>query len=452
MNPLLLAFYGDDFTGSADAMEALTINGVKTALFLGHPTQERLNASLANLQAVGISGISRTMTPEQMDGELPDQLGLLSGLKPRLLHYKVCATFDSSPQIGNIGHAVDIAFRVINPDQGVIVQGVPLLGRYIVFGNHFTVYGDQRYRLDRHPVMSTHPITPMGEGDLRLHFAKMSEKKVGLIDVLHLGESYASLSERFDRLAAEHEIVLFDTLKEDDLMKIGELLHKKSDGKTIFAVGSSGFEYAMARYWQAQGLVDEPRTFPSVGPVEQIIVMSGSAAANTAEQIRYAVSKGFAGIELKTDLLVDEAVAADERTRVIQASLEQLQKGKSLVLSATIGSDDPVIGKTRDRISALGIDRSETGRIIGRQQGLILRELLEATGLGRICVAGGDTCSHTLRALDIHSLELLMPIAPAAPLCLAFSDTAAFDRLQVASKGGQIGNPDYFLQVLEGKA
>ena len=29
MNPLLLAFYGDDFTGSADAMEALTINGVK---------------------------------------------------------------------------------------------------------------------------------------------------------------------------------------------------------------------------------------------------------------------------------------------------------------------------------------------------------------------------------------------------------------------------------------
>ena len=42
MNPLLMAFYGDDFTGSADAMEALTINGVKTALFLGHPTEERL--------------------------------------------------------------------------------------------------------------------------------------------------------------------------------------------------------------------------------------------------------------------------------------------------------------------------------------------------------------------------------------------------------------------------
>ena len=45
MNPLLMAFYGDDFTGSADAMEALTINGVRTALFLGHPTEERLQRS-----------------------------------------------------------------------------------------------------------------------------------------------------------------------------------------------------------------------------------------------------------------------------------------------------------------------------------------------------------------------------------------------------------------------
>ena len=65
MNPLLMAFYGDDFTGSADAMEALTINGVRTALFLGHPTEERLQEKLQSLQAVGISGTSRTMTPAQ---------------------------------------------------------------------------------------------------------------------------------------------------------------------------------------------------------------------------------------------------------------------------------------------------------------------------------------------------------------------------------------------------
>ena len=128
-----------------------------------------------------------------------------------------------------------------------------------------------------------------------------------------------------------------------------------------------------------------------------------------------------------------------------------MKEGKSIVVSATIGPDDPIIEKTRERIRLQGIDGSETGKIIARQQGLILRALLEATGLKRICVAGGDTCSYSLRQLDIHSLELLMPIAPAAPLCTAFSDTEAFDGLQVASKGGQIGKPDYFIQVLEGR-
>ena len=452
MNPLLMAFYGDDFTGSADAMEALTVNGVKTALFLGHPSQERLKSSLADLQAVGISGVSRTMTPAQMDDELPGQFALLKSLDPRLIHYKVCATFDSSPGIGSIGHAADIAFEVIDPARCVIVQGVPILGRYVVFGNHFTVYGDERYRLDRHPVMSKHPITPMDEGDLRRHFAGMSNKSVKLIDVVHLDETRESLSSRFDRYVDEGaDIVLFDTLTDKNLMDIGRLVHEKSDKSRIFAIGSSGFEYAMARYWQAEGLVSNPPSFPPIGPVDRIIVVSGSAAENTAEQINYADANGFEVIALNTDRLVDERIAEEERNRVVSLSLGFLGQNKSVLFFATLGPDDPIIGKTRDKIRQLGIDRNETGKIIGRQQGLILRELLKATGIGRVCVAGGDTCSYTLRQLDIHSLELLMPVTPAAPVCLASSDNPEFDGLQVASKGGQIGAPNYFLQVLEGK-
>ncbi|MDE0211127.1 MAG: hypothetical protein OXJ64_14710 [Boseongicola sp.] len=107
-----------------------------------------------------------------------------------------------------------------------------------------------------------------------------------------------------------------------------------------------------------------------------------------------------------------------------------------------------MILKTLERARALGINQSAIGRLIGESQGLILRTLLEKTGIGRIAVAGSDTCSHALRQLEIHSLKLLMP---AAPLCLAFSDNPAFDKLQVASKGGQIGAPDYFVQVLEGR-
>ena len=40
-------------------------------------------------------------------------------------------------------------------------------GRYTAFSNHFGVFAGQVHRLDRHPVMSPHPSTPMHEADLR---------------------------------------------------------------------------------------------------------------------------------------------------------------------------------------------------------------------------------------------------------------------------------------------
>jgi hypothetical protein len=35
---LLLAYYGDDFTGSTDTMEVMTFNGLPTVLFVEPPT------------------------------------------------------------------------------------------------------------------------------------------------------------------------------------------------------------------------------------------------------------------------------------------------------------------------------------------------------------------------------------------------------------------------------
>jgi uncharacterized protein YgbK (DUF1537 family) len=453
MTDLLMAFYGDDFTGSADAMEALALNGVPTALFLGRPDPALLKKRLKNVRAVGVAGTSRTMTPSQMDEELPGQFQMLKELGVPVIHYKVCATFDSSAGIGSIGHAADIAFTAIEPPFGVIAQGVPVIGRYVVFGNHFTTVGEKTYRLDRHPMMSRHPITPMDEGDLRLHFAKQTTKKVELIDILQLNRSFDSTSALFDRYIREgNEIVLFDTLREEDLLTIGRLLHEKAVGpRPVFAVGSSGFEYAMARYWQSAGIVAKPPPIPPAGPVERIVVVSGSAADKTAEQIQCAMDHGFAGIRLNTDLLVDPETGQDERNRAIRLALRFLREGKSVILYSTLGPDDPTIRKTRDRMKSLGIDVNEVGKHLGKQQGLILRELVEIAGLKRVCVAGGDTCSYVLRQMDIHSLELLMPITPAAPLCRAFSDRSPFEGLQVASKGGQIGAPEYFIQVLGGQ-
>jgi len=80
-NKLLLSFYGDDITGSTDAMEALSRVGVRTVLFFDPPPLEDLAQRFGDLQAVGIAGMSRTMTPERMDAVLPDVFERIKRLK-----------------------------------------------------------------------------------------------------------------------------------------------------------------------------------------------------------------------------------------------------------------------------------------------------------------------------------------------------------------------------------
>jgi 3-oxoisoapionate kinase len=53
----------------------------------------------------------------------------------------------------------------------------------------------------------------------------------------------------------------------------------------------------------------------------------------------------------------------------------------------------------------------------------------------------------------VHALTVAMalPQTPGSPLCTAHSDDAAFDGLQVALKGGQIGHADYFVAIRDGR-
>ena len=70
MKNLLLTYYGDDFTGSTDVLEAMTLGGAKTVLFLDTPQPEEL-AQFSDVQVIGIAGISRAISPEQMEQESP---------------------------------------------------------------------------------------------------------------------------------------------------------------------------------------------------------------------------------------------------------------------------------------------------------------------------------------------------------------------------------------------
>jgi len=451
MNGLFLAYYGDDLTGSTDSMEALELGGVPTVLFLAPPTPQQL-ARFPEARAVGLAGVSRTMTPDEMDFALPEIFTSLKQLGAPLTHYKVCSTFDSSPEIGSIGQATQLGRQIFGNPLVPVMVGAPKLRRYVVFGNHFATAGDITYRLDRHPTMRAHPITPMGEADLLLHLGRQTDLPIGLIDVRHLTESEESIQTRLTQMVDDGvKIVILDTLDNDHLLKAGRLIWDLGQVGSTFVVGSSGVEFALTAYWQSTGVTHPPKMFSSPGPVDQIVAISGSAAPMTAAQIQHALDHDFAGIRLDSAGLVDPKTADATREQAIQQALSVLQNGQSVILFSALGLDDSQISKTKDRMTDLGIHPRDVGEVLGKQQGLILKEILMKTGIKRCAVAGGDTSGNVLKQLGIYMLKFLIPLGVATPLCQAGSHDSAFDGIEVALKGGQLGEIDFFERVLQGQ-
>jgi uncharacterized protein YgbK (DUF1537 family) len=443
---LLLAFYGDDFTGSTDALEALSLAGLKAVLFLAPPDKALLTERFPHIQCIGVAGMSRAMSPAEMDTQLAPVLRELWRLGAPLLHYKVCSTFDSAPQIGNIGHVVDMARRDLNGGRYIsVLAGVPQLRRYTVFGNHFAAAGEDVHRLDRHPTMSRHPTTPMHEADLRIHLGRQSRAPVSLMSVTDLdGDAQTVGVRQAQRLQASPGMLLYDVLDEPRLQTAGRLIWEESQRHPHVVVGSSGVEYGLAAHWRSSGTIPQHATaFPRPAPVSQILVMSGSASPMTAQQIAWAGDNGFDTLRAPAGDLVEPTRALAAIERLIDRAGKSLASGRSVVVYSASGPEDPSLSATRALVPA----GESTARSLGKAMGLMTRTLLERSAVRRVVIAGGDTSSYAAQEIGLDALEMQAEIAPGAPLCRGHSRDRRIDGLEIALKGGQMGKVDYFGQA-----
>ncbi len=457
MTRLLLAYYGDDFTGSTDVMEVMQWSGLRTVLFLEPPTAEQI-AKFPDLRAFGVAGWGRTMSPGEMDAELKPALERLRDCGAVIVHYKTCSTFDSSPEIGSIGKALEIGRDVFGVSVVPIVIGAPNLARFQVFGNLFARSGldTEPFRLDRHPTMRHHPITPMTEADLRVHLNSQTSLRIGLCDVLQLNS--ASPTIELGELVNECDALLFDVLYPEHLSKIGEAIEQLAEGhNSKFAVGSSGIEYALTEHWSQSGQLPNLLTHnpgrPTFGPTEQLVIITGSCSPVNARQIAWAEHNGFETIQLCPARLIDPATCDHEIAESIDRGLSRLRQGANVILHSSRGPGDARVAETLNAYRALGYSdldvKLKCGRTLGPKLGSILRGLLEEYRLPRVGIAGGDTSGYVARELGIAALEAIAPVAPGSPLCRAHANNTMHG-IEFLFKGGQVGKDDVWGTMLNG--
>ncbi|OWJ66408.1 four-carbon acid sugar kinase family protein [Inquilinus limosus] len=443
----LVSWYGDDFTGAAAVMEVLTFGGVPSVLFLDVPTPQHL-AAFAGYRGIGIAGVARSKDPAWMERHLPPVFEALAGLGAPVAQYKICSTLDSAPHVGSIGKAADLAVPVLGGAWHPFVVAAPAIGRWQCFGNLFAAFDGTAHRLDRHPTMSRHPVTPMGEADVRRHLARQTDKPFGLVDLtaLRSGRGEAALERE---IAAGAEIVAFDVVDEADLAAVGGLIWR-SRGDRLFAIGSQGLEYALLAHWRQAGLIDPPPPAPSAGAVDRVAVVSGSCAPQTAAQIVHALERGFHPIPVDARLAVEEAAWAGEIGRTVEAALAAIGAGRDPLLFTARGPDDPAVAALNQALAASGADPAVVNERIGTGLGTALQQVLRRGRLKRGIIAGGDTSGYGASVLGIHALTALAPTVPGAALFRAHGDDPALAGLEIALKGGQMGAPDYFIRIRSG--
>jgi len=420
----LYTWYGDDFTGSTDVLEALALHGVKAVLFTHTPSSREI-AAFSDCRAVGIAGESRSRNPQWMSRSLPAIFRAMRRLGAPINHYKVCSTFDSSPRTGSIGRAMELGRQVFRSGTVPVVVGAPHLGRAVVFGNLFADAAGVWYRIDRHPTMRQHPITPMTEADLRLHLARQTKLPMGLVDLAAF-QSHTAQKHWQNHVDARAGAVVFDGFSDAMLEEVARILWERAADRAVFAVGSSGLTHGFLHHWRSAGLIGEAQALQPASPVDRLLVLSGSCSPVTARQIRRAKQMGFAAWRLE---------GAGPWSATAAKAHRALRSGRSVVLYTALGP------QTQDK---------KYGEKFGEALGGLLRELVLSSGVRRVLIAGGDTATHSVKQLGLNALTFAAPLVAGVPRCQGRA-ASQLDRLELALKGGQMGPEDFFANVRDGR-
>lgn len=448
---LLLAWYGDDFTGSAAVLEVLAFAGVRAMLFLELPTESQLSR-YPNLQAMGVASTARAQSPGWMDKHLPPMFSSLLAFNPGLLHYKICSTLDSSPTTGSIGRAIELAAKLIEPERVPVLVAAPQMRRYQVFGHLFAALGEAVFRLDRHPVMARHPVTPMAESDVAVHISAQSPRLDtacwSLEDIAVNNEPPAvqqGTAHSTDRIS----LLTIDGVDDHSEAVAGRWLWENR-GNNPFVVGSQGVEYALVRHWIKAGKLPVQVQPGSVGRAKGMVTVSGSVSPTTAEQIAWSRGNGFSAIRFDVSKVCsDERALDNEITRVVALGLKALADNLDPLIFTAEGPDDPAVTQLREAVVAASLAMSQINRRIGIALGKVLHSILTQSDVRRAIVSGGDTSGYVTRQLGIFALSALAPTIAGASLSKAHAD-GPMHGLELALKGGQMGSADYFGWIRDG--
>ena len=409
---LQLGCIADDFTGATDLANNLVRAGMRVVQTIGVPTQP-----IEGVDCVVVALKSRTAPVAEAVAQSGAAARWLRAQGAPQIYFKVCSTFDSTPQ-GNIGPVAEALMAELQGDFAIVTPAFPENGRTVFKGHLFV--GD--VLLSDSP-MRHHPLTPMTDANLvRVMQAQLRGSRAGLIDHRTVARGAAAVRERIAALRAEGVAYgIADAVSDDDLRTLAAATQD-----LLLVVAGSGLAIGIPALHGLQPSALAAQLPPARGTQA---VVSGSCSAATNAQVADFMARGGPAFAIDPLAL---AAGEDRAAQALAWAVPRLPAGPVLVY-ATAAPE-----AVRAVQAQLGAERA--GALVEAALARVAQGLVQA-GVRQLLVAGGETSGACVQALGITRLQIGPQIAPGVPWCHAPEVAGG---LHLALKSGNFGGPDFF--------
>lgn len=410
---MTLGVIADDFTGAGDVANTLTRAGLETVILFGVTAPiDAANAADASVIALKTRSIAVAEAVEQS----LTALARLQALGATQILFKICSTFDSTPQ-GNIGPVSEALAAVLGYDGPVVVcPAFPAAGRTVFQGHLFV--GD---RLLSESGMQHHPLNPMTDPDLRRWLALQSKHPVGYLPLNAIRAGADAITAKLAQEAARGcRLVIADAIVDEDLLMLGAAL-----SATMLSTGGSGLGLGLAAtHHRASRIPARAQTIAGPGAI-----LSGSCSTATRGQIeRHARTHPTWSVE------IDDLMSGRVDVSAIVGFVLSKPGAQPLVYSST---DPAKVDAAQQRHG-----RDAIAARLDRFFGDLAADLVQR-GVTRLVVAGGETSGAVVSALQLGGVRVGAELATGVPLL------HALDRpLAIVLKSGNFGGPELFSDAL----
>ena len=423
---MILGIIADDFTGATDVASMLVRGGLRTVQLIGVPSGDAA-ADLAQADAVVVALKSRTTPAADAVADSLAALRWLQAAGARQFIFKVCSTFDSTPE-GNIGPVAEALLAALaGPGQGLglVCPAFPENGRTVFRGHLFV--GDE---LLSDSGMRHHPLTPMTDANLVRVMQAQCSGRVGLLRHDTVARGAAAISARLDTLQAEGvRWAVADAIDNADLLQLAT-----GAAQLPLWVAGSGLALGLPAVLAERGWV---RLDSQAAQLDRLTgpaaVLAGSCSLATQAQVAHWIAAG------RPAWRIDPAAAARGEPVALQALAWAAQQTDTPMVYAT--TDASTLAATQ---SMLGV--AQAGALVEQVLAQVAQGLV-AAGAQRLVVAGGESAGAVVQALGVQRLRIGAAICPGVPWTQAVL-AAGTAPLQLALKSGNFGGPDFFSLAL----